>query len=93
MFDWDKDNIAHIAANGVVPIEAEQVIGNNPIDLHPQQHESEERILQVGVTDALRVLVVVSTWRDDHIRVVTAYPAPPHLREFYFAEKAGFYDP
>ena len=89
MFDWDDVNRKHIAEHGVTPREAEEVITNSPIDLHEQFQDDEERLMQLGVTDAMRVLVVVTTWREDLIRVVTAYPAPPALRELYGGERGG----
>jgi uncharacterized DUF497 family protein len=45
--------------------------------------DGEDRILQVGATDKDRVLLVVTTWRNDKIRVVTAHPAPKKLRLLY----------
>jgi uncharacterized DUF497 family protein len=43
--------------------------------------------MQVGETNALRILVVVTAWRKSRIRVVTAFPATPQLRDFYIAQK------
>ena len=72
---------------GVTPSEAEEVIANDPLDLELQLTNGEERMLQLGETRALRILVVVTTWRGSRIRVVTAFPAPPQLRKFYAAHK------
>jgi uncharacterized DUF497 family protein len=83
LFDWDDANRTHIARHRVTPAEAEQVIHNNPIDLTVQGCDGEDRILQVGATDKGRVLLVVTTWRNDKIRVVTAHPAPKKLRLLY----------
>ena len=87
MFDWDDANRKHVAEHGVTPSEAEEVIANNPLDLELQYRNDEERILQLGETNALRILVVVTTWRGTRIRVVTAFPATPQLRKFYAAHK------
>ena len=87
MFDWDDANRKHVAEHGVKSSEAEEVIANNPIDLEVQLRNGEERVLQIGETNALRILVVVTTWRGRRIRVVTAFPAPPQLRKFYAAHK------
>jgi uncharacterized DUF497 family protein len=46
-------------------------------------NDGEERIVQVGATNKGRILIVVSTWREEMIRVITAYPAPRQLRELY----------
>jgi len=87
-FDWDQANRSHIAEHGVSPEEAEQVIFNEPLDLEAQIRNDEERTLQVGETDSGRILVVVTTWRDQKVRVVTAFPANQKIREVY-EEYAG----
>jgi hypothetical protein len=35
-FDWDEQNVGHLALHGVEPDEAEQVIQNRPVDLPSQ---------------------------------------------------------
>lgn len=87
MFDWDDANRRHVAEHGVAPSEAEEVVRNNPLDLEEQFRNGEDRLMQIGETDALRILVVVTTWRGNRIRVVTAFPATPQLRKFYAAHK------
>ena len=87
MFDWNEANISHIAEHGISPSEAEQVVLNNPLDLQFQLRNGEERIAQVGETDAGRILVVITTMRDDLIRVVTAFPAKERIRNVYLAQK------
>lgn len=44
MYDWDELNIGHIALHGITPGEAEQVIGNEPLDLEVQFRNGEKRI-------------------------------------------------
>jgi uncharacterized DUF497 family protein len=61
-FDWDKQNIGHLARHQIVPAEAEQVILNRPLDLEAELRNGEERVPHVGETDAGRVLVVVQPW-------------------------------
>jgi hypothetical protein len=87
MFDWDEANINHIAKHGVAPAEAEQVILNEPIDIEFQRRGEELRVAQLGETDQNRILLVVSTWRNGLIRVVTAFPAKKQLRNIYAAQK------
>jgi uncharacterized DUF497 family protein len=82
-FDWDDENRKHIARHRVSPAEAEQVVLNDPIDLTMQSSDGEERLVQVGATSKGRILIVVTAWRKDLIRVITAYPAPKQLRELY----------
>ena len=87
MFDWDEDNIRHIAEHDVTPEECEQVIANDPVDVEEQVVDGEERLLQVGVTDALRCLEIVTTWRGELLRVVTAYAASPASRTYFSQRK------
>jgi uncharacterized DUF497 family protein len=82
-FSWDDANRSHIAEHAVSPEEAEQVVLNEPLDLEVQIRGGEERTLQVGETDAGRILIVVTTWRGQKVRVVTAFPANKKLRELY----------
>jgi len=82
-FSWDDANRSHIAEHSVSPEEAEQVVLNEPLDLEIQIRGGEERTLQVGETDVGRILVVVTTWRGQKVRVVTAFPANKKLRELY----------
>jgi hypothetical protein len=91
-FDWDDENRAHIAAHGVSCAEAEQVINNEPFDLEFQTEKDEERFLQLGETNAGRILVVVSTWRNTLIRVITAYDAPKAMKTFYIVQKGSSYE-
>lgn len=89
MFDWDEHNRDHIAAHGITPSEAEEVIVNSPVDLEMQLRNGEERYLQIGETDSGRILLVVSTWRSEKIRVITAFPASSKLKAFYLANKGA----
>ena len=86
-FDWDRGNREHIARHRITPEEAEQVVLNDPIDLTMQLQDGEERTPQVGETDAGRILLVVTTWRGEKIRVVTAVRAKRALRELYLTHR------
>ena len=63
-FDWDEANIGHVARHSVLPVEAEQVILNDPWTLELEIVEGEERYLSLGETVHGRVLLVVTTWRE-----------------------------
>src|SRR5277367_5861420 len=91
MFEWDDANLRHIAEHGISAGEAEQVIKNDPFDLEFQTGDGEERIVQLGETATGRILVVVSTWRADKIRVITGYRAPKALRTLYLTLKESSY--
>ena len=86
-FDWDEANIGHVARHGVLPDETEQVILNDPLDLGMEIVEGEERFLNLGATVKGRVLLVVTTWREDRVRVVTAFEPIKRLIQFYYKER------
>jgi uncharacterized DUF497 family protein len=87
MFDWDAANIAHIAEHDVLPSEAEEVITNNPLDLDYAVRNGEMRLRQAGETMGGRILAVISVFRNERTRVVTAYPAGRLLRATYLEYK------
>ena len=75
-FDWDAENLAHIARHEVTAAEAEYVLEHPTLDLEYQDWHGEERFAEVGVTSSGRVLVVITTWRGLRTRVITAFEAP-----------------
>jgi uncharacterized protein len=92
IFDWDEDNIEHVARHGVRAEEAEQVLENDPLELNPQFIKGEERFPNIGVTNNGRWLVVVVTQRGMMARIITAYPANNKMVELYVRNKTGSYD-
>jgi hypothetical protein len=86
-FDWDDANISHIAAHGVTPKEAEQVILNRPIDLVANLRDGEDRTAQLGETNAGRILHVISTMRGEKVRVITAWSAKERSRRYFLSRK------
>jgi uncharacterized DUF497 family protein len=86
-FDWDDENIGHLALRAIEPEDAEQVIRNRPCDLESSLRNGEERVAQVGETDAGKVLIIVSTMRKSKVRVVTAWPAKERLRKYFQTQK------
>ena len=90
MFDWDAANLGHIARHKVRQGEAEEALSSYTIELGWQTHEDEDRFVQVGQTAAGRILTVITTWREEKLRVVTAFDASPGFRSFFLASmKAG----
>jgi uncharacterized DUF497 family protein len=86
-FDWDDGNVQHIALHGITPAEAEEVILNDPVDLDSETVDGEERMINLGLTNRGRLLIVVSTMRQERVRVVTAFRAPKGLEILYLKEK------
>jgi uncharacterized DUF497 family protein len=88
-FDWDEQNIGHLARHQILPVEVEQVIQNRPVDLPSEIRNGEERIPQIGETDAGRILVAVSTMHGKNVRVVTAWPANKNYRRYFLSLKGN----
>ena len=60
---------------------------NDPLDVGVEVVEGEERYLNLGATRQGRILLVVTTWRGDRIRVVTAFEPVARLNRFYYKER------
>jgi uncharacterized protein len=84
-FEWDDANRTHVAEHAVQTEEAEQVLLNSPVDLERHNRNGEDRLIQLGETNAARILVVVSTFSGLKIRVVTAWPAKERLRKYWLS--------
>lgn len=82
-FDWDQANTDHIARHRVTPAEAEEVISGASLPIETEDRGGEQRHTELGQTDAGRLLVVVWTWRQRRIRVVTAFPASGKWRALW----------
>jgi uncharacterized DUF497 family protein len=87
-FDWDADNLTHLAEHEVSPDEFEQVVENDPIDLDYQVVDSEDRMMQVGTTNAGRILTILSTVRNSRIRPITAFPSSKRQIQAYFKHRS-----
>jgi len=82
-FDWDFENISHIARHNVSPDEAEEVLLADSLDLDQEFIEGEWRFKNLGSTRRGRFLVIVSTVRGERIRVITSFePSAKLVREF-----------
>jgi uncharacterized DUF497 family protein len=88
-FDWDEANLAHLARHSVTPEEAEQVMLSDPLDLGMELVENEERYLNLGSTRRGRVLLAITSWRGNRVRVVTAFDPIKRLVRFYYQEKGS----
>jgi uncharacterized DUF497 family protein len=88
-FDWNDANRSHIALHGVSVKEAEQVLLGEPIDVEiTYDDEDGDRFQQIGETKAGRILLIVTVWRGDLLRVVTAWDAPRAFKEFFLEQRA-----
>jgi uncharacterized DUF497 family protein len=55
--------------------------------LEANSSEGEERFLSLGSTDKGRILLVVTTWREHRIRVISAFAPAKRLVRFYLTER------
>jgi uncharacterized DUF497 family protein len=88
MFEWDRNNLRKVRAHEIKREEAEQTLLNDPILIDVQDVEGEIRFAYYGETDAGRLLAVVMTERDDHVRVVTAFDLDAGQRRDYHTARA-----
>ena len=83
--EWDpqkaKDNIDR---HGIHFSDAEPVLFDPyALTREDTDSEDEERYLSVGMDALLRILVVVYTYRDENIRLISARPATRKERKAY----------
>jgi uncharacterized DUF497 family protein len=83
MFDWDNANTAHIAEHNVSPSEAEEACTHKPVALYYSFRNGEQRFVRLGETLSGRVLLVVTTYRNELTRVITAHAVDLSKRKFY----------
>ena len=86
-FDWDVANTGHLAKHRVEPAEAEQVFENAPLIRGHEIVDGEDRWTAVGITERLRVLVIVFSMRDELIRPITGWDADRQTKREFFAAK------
>ncbi len=76
MFEWDDNNVDHIAEHGLYPEEVEEAFDDPYSWFHSIGRRRGERRWQLhGKTDGGRILFIVYTRRHGLIRVVTAREA------------------
>ncbi len=84
-YDWDEHNEGHLAAHRVEPAEVEEVLSNDPVHVETRTdaRSGEERVLELGHTNAGRILFVAWTPRGKLRRPVTALDANRKTRAAY----------
>jgi uncharacterized DUF497 family protein len=85
-FDWDFENITHIARHGITPEEAEEALLGPTMDVEHEDWRGESRSIEVGRTAMGRILQLTITMRGFRVRVVTAYDADRSAANQYFAQ-------
>lgn len=84
-YDWDDANRGHIALHGIEPHEVEEVLADFTVSgpMQVDTQSGERRFLELGITKAGRILVIIWTPRGERMRPVTAWPANRRLRKQY----------
>jgi hypothetical protein len=88
MVEWDRDKAAaNQKKHGIDFADAETVLEDEMALTIEERDETEERFVTLG-TDALgRLLVVVYTWRDEDIRIISARKASRSERNQYESKR------
>lgn len=80
-FEWDEQNVEHIAHHDVLPVEVEEVF-SRPVIVE-KSAKVKGRFEAYGTTASRRYLVVVFVHRPGRIRTITAFPMNPSTRRKY----------
>jgi uncharacterized protein len=88
-FEWDDENIGHIAEHDVEPEEAEEpFFDTRKIAIEAHNVRGERRWGLLGSTEAGRLLAVIYTLRRRRIRVITVRDAEEHeIRRYHRAHR------
>ena len=85
-FQWDKANAEkNWLKHSVTPSECEQIFFNMPLILENDEKHSqkEDRYYALGKTDKHRLIFVVFTIRNNHIRIISARDVNKKERQVY----------
>jgi uncharacterized DUF497 family protein len=75
-FEWDsKKAISNQKKHGVNFADAVAVLENERAITISEEHPDEERYITIGIDSINRILVVVYTWRESCIRIISARKA------------------
>ncbi len=83
-FEWDRlKAYSNLTKHEVDFADAATVFDDDLAITIPDEHPNEQRFITLGMDALGRVLVVVYTWRDDRIRIISARKATPQERRQY----------
>jgi uncharacterized DUF497 family protein len=86
-FDWDQAKAASNLKKHSVSFEEAKTVFGDPfaVTIPDPDHSSaqQERLITLGMTLSLRLVVVSHTEIGDTIRIISARPATPHERKNY----------
>lgn len=82
--EWDADKAAaNLAKHGVDFADAATALHDENAITVKDEAEDEERFVTIGMDALARVVVVVYTWRDDRLRLISARLATGRERKQY----------
>jgi uncharacterized protein len=83
-YQWDKDKAAsNLNKHGIDFADAVSMFSDDLATTINDDRFEEERFITIGIDAFGRVLVVVYTWRDDEIRLISARKATRSERNQY----------
>ena len=85
-FDWDEENINHLARHNINPQEAEELFNRDPIVRPDTPAKGERRFLAYGMTARGRLLTVSYTERKEQVRPITGWDMTRPERRKYEKE-------
>jgi uncharacterized DUF497 family protein len=87
-YEWDRGKAAtNRLKHGIDFADAVTVFSDELARTIDELSADEPRFVTMGASATGQILVVVYTWREDRIRVISARAATPHERRAY--EEAG----
>ncbi len=85
-FDWDDQNLRHLAKHDISRSDAEDVLNGNHILLEYQMEGNEQRWIAVGATRTGRILIIVFAVRREAIRPITGWTADKETAALYLEQ-------
>ncbi len=83
-YQWDPDKaFSNLQKHGVDFADAIEVLSDDLAVTIEDTRFEEERFITIGIDGFSRILVVVYTWRDDSIRLISARKADRSERQQY----------
>ena len=81
-FEWDEGKArSNLRKHGVDFADAAAIFDDDLAMTIPDPHSDDERFITIGHDGFGRLLVVVYTWRDDSIRIISARTATARERK------------
>ena len=82
--EWDsRKAAANLSKHGVDFADAATMVYDDQAITIPEERSGEERFVTIGMDALGRILVVVYTWRDERLRLISARKATPRERRQY----------